>query len=63
MSVILLVSSLQVMAISAHENMNLIALGYKDGTVQLLKGNITRDRASRQVIIHREEKAGVYITG
>ena len=43
--------------------MNLIAVGYKDGTVQLLKGNITRDRASRQRIIHQETEAGVYITG
>ena len=51
------------MAITAHENMNLIAVGYKDGTVQLMKGNITRDRASRQVVIHKETEAGVYVTG
>lgn len=51
------------MAITAHENMNLIALGYKDGTVQLMKGNITRDRASRQSTIHKEDEPGVYITG
>ena len=51
------------MAITAHENMNLIAVGHKDGTVQLMKGNITRDRASRQVVIHKDTEAGVYVTG
>ena len=50
------------MAITAHEDVNLIAVGYKDGTVQLMKGNITRDRASRQVVIHKETEAGVYVT-
>ena len=51
------------MAVCAHENLNLIALGFKDGTAIILKGNITRDRQSRQRIIHKEEEQGVYITG
>ena len=51
------------MAVCAHENLNLIALGFKDGTAIILKGNITRDRQSRQRIIHKEEEQGIYITG
>ena len=51
------------MAICAHENMNLIAVGYKDGTVVVLRGNITRDRQSRQRIVHNEDKPGIYVTG
>ena len=53
----------QVMAITAHENLNLIAVGFKDGTVLLLRGNITRDRQSRQSIIHRELVSNCYVTG
>lgn len=53
----------QVMAITAHENMNMIAVGYKDGTVILIRGNITRDRMSRHRIVHQEETPRVYITG
>ena len=53
----------QVMAISAHENMTMIAVGFKDGTVLLIRGNITRDRLSRQRLLHEESTAGVYITG
>ena len=51
------------MAVTAHENMNMIAVGYKDGSVVLIRGNITRDRMSRQKIVHQEETAGVYVTG
>ena len=51
------------MAVCAHENLNLIALGFKDGTAIILKGNITRDRQSRQRIVHKEEEQGIYITG
>ena len=51
------------MSICAHENMNLIAVGFKDGTVVVLRGNITRDRQSRQRIIHEENEANVYVTG
>ena len=51
------------MAISAHENLNLIAVGFKDGTVLLLRGNITRDRQSRQSVIHREVVSNCYVTG
>lgn len=53
----------QVMCLSAHENMNLIAVGFKDGTVLLIKGNITRDRLSRIKVVHEETEPGVYITG
>lgn len=51
------------MCLTAHENMNLIAVGFKDGTVILIKGNITRDRLSRMKAVHQETEAGVYITG
>ena len=54
---------IKVMAICAHENMNLIAVGYKDGTVVILRGNITRDRQSRQRIVHKEDEPGIYVTG
>ena len=50
------------MAISAHENMTMIAVGFKDGTVILVRGNITRDR-TRHRIVHTEETPGVYVTG
>jgi hypothetical protein len=52
-----------VMAICAHENMNIIAVGFKDGNVIILRGNITRDRQSRQRIVHEEQEPGVYVTG
>ncbi len=48
---------------TAHENMNLIAVGFKDGTVLLIRGNITRDRLSRIKAVHQENEPGVYITG
>ena len=51
-----------VVAISAHENMNLIAVGFKDGTVVLIRGNITRDRQFRSKVVH-EETPGSSITG
>lgn len=51
------------MAICAHENMNLIAVGFKNGTVVVLRGNITRDRQSRHRIVHEEAESGVYVTG
>ena len=49
--------------VSAHENMNLIAVGFKDGTVVTIRGNITRDRQSRVRVIHSEDGPGVYVTG
>ena len=53
-----------VMAITAHENMNMIAVGFKDGKVLLIRGNIARDRQSRLRVVHEEERnSGVYITG
>jgi len=52
-----------VMAITAHENMNLIAVGFKDGTVVLIRGNIARDRQSRMKTVHEESQSGVYISG
>ena len=52
-----------VTAICAHENTNIMAVGFKDGSVLLLKGNITRDRISKNRVIHRELEPGVHITG
>ena len=43
--------------------MNLMAVGFKDGSVLLLRGNITRDRVSKTRVIHREQDMGVHITG
>ena len=53
------------MAVSAHENMTMIAVGFKDGTAIVIRGNITRDRMSRHRIVHeeREPRPGVYVTG
>ena len=53
----------QVMAVSAHENMSMIAVGFKDGTVIIIRGNITRDRSSRHRVVHTEDTPGVYVTG
>ena len=53
----------QVMCICAHENTNLIAIGFKDGTVTTVRGNIMRDRQSRQKIVHEESEPGTYVTG
>ncbi len=58
------------MCICAHENSNLIAVGFKNGTVVVLKGEITRDKQSRQKIVHEaptknkdKEMETVYVTG
>ena len=51
------------MVVCAHEDMNHIAVGFKDGTVIVIRGNITRDRQSRHRTVHLEEGAGVYVTG
>ena len=51
------------MAITAHENMSMIAVGFKDGTVLLIRGNIARDRQSRLKVVHTEKEPGVYVTG
>ena len=53
------------MAVCAHENMNMIAVGFQNGTVIVIRGNITRDRMSRVKIVHEENLKGdrVYITG
>ena len=52
------------MCICAHENSNLIAIGFKNGTVVVLKGEITRDKQSRQKIVHEAESMEtVYVTG
>ena len=53
------------MAITAHENMNMIAVGFKNGTVLMIRGNIARDRQSRIRVVHEEATpgVGVYITG
>ena len=51
------------MCLTAHENMNLIAVGFKEGTVIVIRGNITRDRLSRIKVVHQETEKGVYVTG
>ena len=34
--------------LSAHENMNMIAVGTHQGVVNLIRGNLTKDRSSKQ---------------
>ena len=53
----------QVMVVCAHENMALMAVGFKDGTVVTLRGNLTRDRLSAMKVVHKETAPGVYATG
>ena len=53
----------QVMVVCAHENMTLMAVGFKDGTVSTIRGNLTRDRLSAVKVVHSENTPGVYITG
>ena len=48
---------------TAHENMTMIAVGFKTGMVILIRGNITRDRSSRHKILYMEETPGVHVTG
>ena len=55
--------STQVMSVCAHENMNMIAVGFQNGTVIVIRGNITRDRMSRVRIVHEEKGERVYVTG
>lgn len=49
--------------VCAHENMMLIAVGFKDGTVVTIRGNLTRDRMSSMKVVHSEGTPGVYVTG
>ena len=53
----------QVMSVCAHENMSMIAVGFQNGTVIVIRGNITRDRMSRVRIVHEEKGDRVYVTG
>lgn len=53
----------QVMVVCAHENMMLMAVGFKDGTVVTIRGNLTRDRLSTMKVVHSEDSPGVYVTG
>ncbi len=44
----------------------MIAIGFKNGTVIILKGEITRDKQSRQKFVHKESNEStepVYVTG
>ena len=40
-----------------------MAVGFKDGTVVTVKGNLTRDRLSTMKVVHSESTPGVYVTG
>ena len=51
------------MSVCAHENMSMIAVGFQNGTVILIRGNITRDRMSRVRVVHEEKGERVYVTG
>ncbi|XP_043936877.1 vacuolar protein sorting-associated protein 11 homolog [Protopterus annectens] len=50
----------EVSCLTVHENLNFMAIGFADGSVVLLKGDITRDRHSKTQVLHE----GVYpVTG
>ena len=51
------------MVVCSHESMTLLAVGFKDGTVVTVKGNLTRDRLSSMKVVHSETTLGVYVTG
>ena len=51
------------MVVCAHESLTLMAVGFKDGTVVTVKGNLTRDRISTMKVVHSEPTPGVYVTG
>ncbi|XP_061659657.1 vacuolar protein sorting-associated protein 11 homolog isoform X1 [Syngnathoides biaculeatus] len=42
----------EVSCLSVHENLNFMAIGFTDGSVVLTKGDITRDRHSKTLILH-----------
>ena len=48
------------MAFVVHENLNMIAVGFKDGTVVLYRGSILRDHKLHPRIIHSEPAPTVY---
>ncbi|CAI8032330.1 Vacuolar protein sorting-associated protein 11 homolog [Geodia barretti] len=52
-----------VMVVCAHESMTLMAVGFKDGTVVTVRGNLMRDRLSTMKVVHSESTPGVYATG
>ncbi|XP_039352437.1 porphobilinogen deaminase isoform X2 [Mauremys reevesii] len=41
-----------VTCLTVHENLNFMAIGFADGSVVLIKGDITRDRHSKTQILH-----------
>ncbi|XP_019628396.1 PREDICTED: vacuolar protein sorting-associated protein 11 homolog [Branchiostoma belcheri] len=41
-----------VSALAVHENLNLMAVGFQDGTVVVYRGDVTRDRHSKSRVIH-----------
>ena len=47
-------SLVKVHTFCVHENMSMIAVGFADGTVSLMKGNILHDRSIRHVIVHTD---------
>ena len=49
--------------VCVHENMSMMAVGFKDGTVVIIRGNLTRDRFSTMRVVHSEATPGVYVTG
>ena len=40
-----------------------MAVGFKDGTVVTVRGNLMRDRLSTMKVVHSESTPGVYATG
>ena len=51
------------MALSVHEDMNHIAVGFGDGTVIVIFGNIILDKTTKLRAVHSESAPGVHITG
>ena len=45
---------MKVHAFCVHENMTMIAVGFADGSVSLIKGNILHDRSIRHLVVHTD---------
>eukprot|EP00794_Sanderia_malayensis_P012216 gene12216-13473_t len=47
--------NVSVSAISVHENLSQMAIGFYDGTVLIVRGDVTRERQSRQRNLHQDK--------
>lgn len=50
-------------AMCVHDGLQLLAIGFTDGSIILYRGNITRDRASRMKVLRDDNSPQMKITG